>query len=782
MLCGMKTSWLAAGLVLASLARAQAPDPARAALERAGENRAQIQAALDQLPENERQGLCFLLRYMPDVDLRNLSAEFLLEHVRFAYRAWNAAPWKDSVPPGIFLNNVLPYANVSERRERWRKNLYERFAPLVKDAKTPGRAAVILNQKIFPALKVRYSTKRRRADQAPSESIETGMASCTGLSILLIDACRAVGVPARFVGTPRWSDNSGNHSWVEVWDDGDWHFTGAAEPSGDHLDRAWFTGRASKAQRDHPLHAIYAVSYKTTPLRFPLVWNRRFDFVTAVNVTDRYTGKVTVPPGAVRVRFRALDGMERCATPVTVTDSNGKVVFTGCTKDERFDANDHVTAALEEGKSYRVQFGVEGRAVTVDIKAAKDEQLVSIELPSDPIPAMHAYLATPREDRGPIQDEPFAKTALSRADADRAARMLARDHRDWIRKTRAKEMKEGKIRAGELEMPFFYRVLGEKPRAGRSLWISLHGGGNTPARVNDRQWEKQSRLYTPGEGVYLAPRAPTNTWDLWHQRHIDGMLARLIENLIAFEDVNPDRVYLLGYSAGGDGVYQLAPRMADRFAAAAMSAGHPNETVPLGLRNLPFTIHVGGKDAAYGRNETARTWRDLLARLAKADPNGYVHWVEIYPDKGHWMGHRDAAALPWMAEFRRRSRPERIVWQQDDVVHRRFYWLALPAAPAKERALVTATRKGQRIELETDDLQKIVVRLDDRLLDLDQDVTIVAGERTLFQGKVARTIDVIARTLAERGDPADLFPAEVEVDLVHPKGSTAGSDRTGKRR
>jgi poly(3-hydroxybutyrate) depolymerase len=36
------------------------------------------------------------------------------------------------------------------------------------------------------------------------------------------------------------------------------------------------------------------------------------------------------------------------------------------------------------------------------------------------------------------------------------------------------------------------------------------------------------------------------------------MFARLIEDLIVLEDVNPDRVYLLGYSAGGDGVYQLA--------------------------------------------------------------------------------------------------------------------------------------------------------------------------------------------------------------------------------
>ena len=100
--------------------------------------------------------------------------------------------------------------------------------------------------------------------------------------------------------------------------------------------------------------------------------------------------------------------------------------------------------------------------------------------------------------------------------------------------------------------------------------------------------------------------APTDTWDLWHRSGIDVFYDRLIEDMSVFEDVDPDRVYLLGYSAGGDGVYEVAPRMADRFAAAAMMAGHLNETFPLGLRNLPFAIQVGAKDGGYNRNAVAR--------------------------------------------------------------------------------------------------------------------------------------------------------------------------------
>lgn len=272
----------------------------QAALIRAQDNRAELEQALSETPADQRAGIEFLIANMPDRDLRTLSAKLLLENVEYAYRAFHQTPWKDQVPEEIFLNNVLPYASIDERRDAWRKDLYERFQPLVKDATTPGQAAAILNQKVFPMVDVKYSRQRPKANQSPLESMEAHVASCSGLSVLLIDACRAVGIPARFVGTPLWSDGSGNHSWVEIWDNG-WHFTGEAEPAGDDLDKAWFVDRASEAQRDNPLHAIYAVSFKKTPVSFPLVWNRSDKSVPAVNVTDRYAPHATPLPLAARL-------------------------------------------------------------------------------------------------------------------------------------------------------------------------------------------------------------------------------------------------------------------------------------------------------------------------------------------------------------------------------------------------------------------------------------------------------------------------------------------------
>jgi hypothetical protein len=284
--------------------------------------------------------------------------------------------------------------------------------------------------------------------------------------------------------------------------------------------------------------------------------------------------------------------------------------------------------------------------------------------------------------------------------------------------------------------------------------------------VNDGQYENQKKLYQPDEGIYLAPRAPTNTWNLWHEAHIDRLFTRLIEDLIVLEEVNPNRVYVMGYSAGGDGVYQLAPRMADHWAAAAMMAGHPNGVSPLSLRNVPFALQVGGNDAAYNRNKVGKEYGTALDKLRADDPDGYEHLVRIHPGKPHWMNLEDKLALPWMATFTRDPVPAKVVWKQTGTPHERSYWLAVPAKEAKGDSLVIATREKQTVDITTvEKVERLIVRFDDRTADLDKPVTITRGGKELFAGEVNRTVATMVKTLAGRGDPGLVFGAEVEVTI-----------------
>jgi len=373
--------------------------------------------------------------------------------------------------------------------------------------------------------------------------------------------------------------------------------------------------------------------------------------------------------------------------------------------------------------------------------------------------------SNPAESSFAIPDS-ISKTPLTKADAEHARELAWSSFANRMKSELQAELKSGELKIGGKVMPFTYKTFGERPRKGHRLWISMHGGGGAPKAVNDSQWENQKRLYKLEEGIYLIPRAPTDTWDLWHQGHIDTMFARLIQDMIIVEGVDPNRVYIMGYSAGGDGVFQLAPRMADQLAGAAMMAGHPNETQPLGLRNLPFALQMGGNDTAYNRNKIAREWAVKLADLQKNDTKGYTHFVKIYEGKGHWMDGEDKVAIPWLQKFSRDLNPDRVAWRQDDVIHNRFYWLSIDSKQSKAGQELVVSRNGQEFEVEkAEGIDQFQLILNDRQVDLDKPVRVKFKGKTVAEGKLPRTLHEIWESLKQRPDPGSIVFSRLYVKL-----------------
>lgn len=333
----------------------------------AGDNAKELKKALKEVPHNEREGMAFLISYMPERDAKSLSADFLLENVQYAYKARAEFPWAKEVPDSVFLNDVVAYANLNENRESWRKDFYERFKKYVAPCKTMREAIDSVNKNVRDELLVDYNTKREKPDQAPYESMRQHMASCSGLSILLTDAFRAVGIPSRVAGTPAWHDDRGNHNWNEVWIDGQWRFT-EYYPS-DDLDQSWFLTDAGKAIKEDVRKAIYAASFKPTGSYFPLVWDEDIRYVHAENVTDRYTSlyraQLSAMPAdgshvALRVMvFKDKDHAEasgdRVATNLDVFKGD-KQLYGGRSTGATQDMNDVLTFNVEKNQQYIIKY------------------------------------------------------------------------------------------------------------------------------------------------------------------------------------------------------------------------------------------------------------------------------------------------------------------------------------------------------------------------------------------------------------------------------------------
>ena len=405
------------------------------------------------------------------------------------------------------------------------------------------------------------------------------------------------------------------------------------------------------------------------------------------------------------------------------------------------------------------------------------------EVPPDPAPEeasraaleeLGDWLELGAGERPTLGEQPFASVPLTSENAAEARELLTEDYFDRIRATRAGEASATKtkaktIEAGGKKMRYRQVSMGNKPAEGWDLFISMHGGGATAADRNDGQWRNQMDLaggYGAKNAIWVAPRAPTDEWNMWFREHLDPLFERLIQNMIAFEGVNPNRVYLNGYSAGGDGAYQMGPRMADAWAGVGMSAGHPNDASPMNLRNTPFALHMGENDGAFMRNKQARIWGERLDGLRAGDPEGYENQWQIHAGLGHWMKLKDKVSIPFLQAHERNPVVDKIVWRQAKTLRSRMYWLAVDTRDVKPRATVTASYEGQRVVVEgVSDVARLTVRVSDEMLNQDEPVEVVTEDGTLFSGLIPRTIGVLHRTLVERGDPGLVYSGEVTVTL-----------------
>ena len=756
------------------------------ALAHAGANKAELADALHRTPAAEREGMEFLIANMPETDLRSLSAKFLLENVALAYDAWDRSPWKSQVPKPIFLNDVLPYASLNEARDGSRGRLVGLSAPLVAGAQTPGEAAQLLNQNLFPLVKVKYSTDRNRPDQAPTETIATGKATCSGLSILLVDACRAVGVPARVVGTPLWANNRGNHTWVEVWDGKAWRFTGAAEPDPQGLDRGWFTGDAARATANSPEHAIYASSFQKTGLAFPLVWGPEIKWVPAVNVTTRYaaaTAAVPVAADKTRVIVSVLDPRGRRAVAgVTMRDiTDGAAVWTGESLGETADRNNYLTFDVPRKKSYEIAVTYQGHTTYqpfISGDEAEEKSEIRLEAPPAVKPidaatvsklktALAAYFAAPADkqtnwafpktlDNALKQNEPLVREMAW--ESYKAAPIHASMQKDYD---------ANQATFGEYASPYTVKTVGTRPANGWSLYIAMHGGGSGPKEMNDSQWEIMKTHYkdhpeAAGGYKYLALRAPNDSWNGFYDVYVYPLIANLRQQFLLFGDVDPNKVFIMGYSHGGYGAYAIGPKEPDLFAAIHASAGAvtDGETVPQTLRNTVFTAMAAGLDNAYGRlDRTHKFMADVDA--ARGDRH------DIYPVGVQIMEGVEHPALPDrdkiadMAYAVRNTTPRELTWlMTDDVIHD-FFWIHTND-PGKTKEIDATCKDNQITVTTTPTLTSATVLLDSRLISFDRPVTFVVDGKTTVR-RLSPSLRTLCATMARRGDPDLAFAAEVGV-------------------
>jgi len=330
--------------------------------------------------------------------------------------------------------------------------------------------------------------------------------------------------------------------------------------------------------------------------------------------------------------------------------------------------------------------------------------------------------------------------------------------------------------------PLILALHGKGGRGEHMLGYLQHvmSGGGASGRPQGGQDGTQQARANPLDEFIVA--APTDYRAGWFNSPMEeaGDPPALLKELRRRYHVDTERVYVVGYSMGGHGAFTLATLYADEFAAAVPLAGTLylpfQQAEPLLLANVlntPVLAVWGDKDTGDDTQEKAagggiaafnRRLRlvaaevdaplkgvqlpgvghggvvpplDLLTeylhKRRPAAPREVKHWFR-YPPQGRasWLRQRRFAGTPWQG-----TQINVVVTGPTDIDE------YVTKVLTDKLAYLGGKIEGQRIEAQVRKSAELEVLLNDDLLDLDQPITLVVGEKIRFEGPVERRVSTM---------------------------------------
>lgn len=173
--------------------------------------------------------LAFDLRRYSDIE--NISAEFLIENIDYAFKAWNL-PWAKHLTFEQFCEYVLPYRSGRQKPNAWRKYYFDKYKDVIDSLKMetdPVKVAAIFNKKFLPLYKPfrgSFNTKMTPFTYLVPGKFMTELGidgNCVMTTITTVEVMRALGIPIARIFTDKDGFSAGNHILVAVLDkNGEW--------------------------------------------------------------------------------------------------------------------------------------------------------------------------------------------------------------------------------------------------------------------------------------------------------------------------------------------------------------------------------------------------------------------------------------------------------------------------------------------------------------------------------------------------------------------------------
>jgi predicted esterase len=356
--------------------------------------------------------------------------------------------------------------------------------------------------------------------------------------------------------------------------------------------------------------------------------------------------------------------------------------------------------------------------------------------------------------------------------------------------------RDGVEHAYEVVIPANYT-----PEVRYPVHVYLHGGVSAPKGT--RRWREPDR-YLTDEAIVVLPEAwRESLW--WNESQVEN-LAGILRTLKRSYNVDENRVFLLGISDGGSGLYYQVSRDATPWTGFLPFIGHPAVVAnprtgvdgQLYVRNMasrPFLIiNLEG-----GRLYPAAGVQPFITAFEAAGMS--VRFV-VRPESGHhmrWWPDEQERIGAFLSNTVREPLPRRLSWETDRVDRfNRHHWLVvtelggvpressldalntvvLAVAPTRPEGLerlmfphdapsgrVAVTADGNTVEAQTTGVRRLTILVSSDMFDLSGPIRVVANGQVVFDASVEPDLATLLRWAARDDDRGMLFAAEIDVAL-----------------
>ena len=266
--------------------------------------------------------------------------------------------------------------------------------------------------------------------------------------------------------------------------------------------------------------------------------------------------------------------------------------------------------------------------------------------------------------------------------------------------------------------------------------------------------------------LILMPNANGDLW--WQPTPTETVHAMLLEILRTY-NVDPNRVYLVGFSNGGTAALEFGTRWPDRFAAVAslMGAGldTPSGTkLPLqNLSDVPVLFLHGDKDALIPASSSYTAQSVLRGLKPRVAPE-----LHVLKGRGHDIRLADDGdyTVPFLQRFTREPFPTGVLATFFDSRYTRQYWVEVLQSSKDAPEVQARILQGNFIDIDTKNVKKLRLLLRPELFAASTGpLRIRVNGKELPQHELKRDCQLFQRSAQEYADPFLAYTDELVLDV-----------------